>query len=185
MTERFKQFMEVVLFNENGKGNGYVLNPDDKGGETFSGVCRKHFPQLQVWQKLDEIAEVKEKKKYAPTEEEWEEIYRVYYDRFYVPLRIDYIDNPKLALHLFDFGVNAGPATAIKTLQSVLGVKVDGKIGPVTISTANVQQRVAQNFILARKNHYEAIARRNPTQRRFLKGWLNRVDRTLPKSEMS
>lgn len=185
MTERFKDFMEVVLFNENGKGNGYANHPDDKGGETFSGICRKYFPNLSVWQKLDEIAEVKDKKQYRPTEEEWDEIHRIYYDQFYVPLRIDYIDSPRLAIQLFDFGVNAGPVTAIKTLQRVLGVKEDGKIGPVTISTANVQQRVFHNFKAARNAYYEGIARRNPTQKKFLKGWLNRVERTLPKTEMS
>jgi lysozyme family protein len=40
--------------------------------------------------------------------------------------------NPPLAIALFDFGVNSGPATAVTALQKTLGVQADGVIGPKT-----------------------------------------------------
>ena len=169
--------MEVVLYFENGRSaNGYANDPHDRGGETVSGLTRRYFPNLAIWKKLDAIAKVKDKKAYEPTEEEWKEIYDVYYKNFYVPMRLDYIDDDNLALQLFDFGVNAGIGTAVKTLQRVLGVKVDGKIGPVTVSTANIQQRVNPNYREARKRHYQSIVFKNPSQKRFLQGWLNRAE---------
>ena len=35
-----------------------------------------------------------------------------------------------LDLAVFDFGVNAGPDGAVKSLQKIVGVTADGSIGP-------------------------------------------------------
>jgi len=42
-----------------------------------------------------------------------------------------------LDLAVFDFGVNSGPARAVRYLQSCLGIIQDGHMGPVTINAAN------------------------------------------------
>jgi lysozyme family protein len=38
---------------------------------------------------------------------------------------------------VFDFGVNSGPATSIKYAQMLVGVSVDGVLGPITQSAIN------------------------------------------------
>src|SRR5690606_40800811 len=46
---------------------------------------------------------------------------------------------------VFDYAVNSGPGQAIKHLQEVVGVKVDGIIGPATlaaVNAANVTQQL-------------------------------------------
>ena len=41
-----------------------------------------------------------------------------------------------LDLAVFDLAVNSGPARAVRMLQTVLGVAVDGIVGPVTLEAA-------------------------------------------------
>jgi lysozyme family protein len=66
---------------------------------------------------------------------------------------------PALALGVFDFAINAGKGAAIKTLQSALGVSVDGVIGPKTIAAAKDADalRIATRFAEARMLHYTSL----------------------------
>ncbi|WQP10968.1 glycosyl hydrolase 108 family protein (plasmid) [Sinorhizobium meliloti] len=41
---------------------------------------------------------------------------------------------PGLDYAVFDFGVNSGPARAVKTLQKVVGVREDGHVGEQTLA---------------------------------------------------
>ena len=174
-SDRFLKFIKKTLFFENGNSAcGYANHPLDKGGETISGVTRKYFPNLTVWKSLDALPTVKEKKAYRPTEEEWNEIYELYYQNFYLPVKADYIDNIDVAFLIFDWSVGSGVVTTIKQVQKVLGVTVDGKIGPQTIASINVQPRVWFRLKEARDKFYENIVTRTPSQKVFLKGWLNR-----------
>lgn len=87
-----------------------------------------------------------------------------------------------LAKRVFDFGVNAGAGTSVKTLQqavNALGGKLttDGGWGPVTLAAVNAVDAAAlvEAFIRARVAHYEAIAAANPADAVYLKGWLKRA----------
>jgi len=75
----------------------------------------------------------------------------------------------------FDIGVNNGVPRAVKWLQEVLGVTVDGHIGPKTIKAArdSDHESVALRLILRRESFYRQIAKQ-PSKKVFLKGWLNR-----------
>ena len=57
-------------------------------------------------------------------------------------------------------------------------LSVDGKIGIKTISEANSNnpKTVLDHFIEERKKYYNSIVTKNPSQKKFLKGWLNRVE---------
>ena len=57
---------------------------------------------------------------------------RLYWDA----CQCDQIPEP-LRYPLFDAAVNSGPSQAIKWLQSSIGVKSDGIIGPMTINAVN------------------------------------------------
>ena len=95
---------------------------------------------------------------------------------------------------LFDQGVNGGNAAAKKLLQTALNtvlrdhryrtiaLKVDGDLGELSRTVfasmfARHPDEVADAYREAVKDRYMAIVRRNPSQAKFLKGWLNRADR--------
>ena len=95
---------------------------------------------------------------------------------------------------LFDQGVNGGNHAAKKLLQRAINavlragryrtipLKVDGQIGERTRSAfdsmwARHPGQLVIEYREAVKDRYLAIVRRNPSQARFLKGWLNRAER--------
>ena len=55
MSDRFFKLIKIVVKFENGSSAcGYVNDSDDNGGETVSGICRKNYPNLNIWPSLDE-----------------------------------------------------------------------------------------------------------------------------------
>lgn len=101
-------------------------------------------------------------------------------------MKIDMINDLMISAHLFCHGVNAGNSAAIKLLQksvnSVYGVSiaVDGKIGSQTLKYVNgcKTKELINDFINRRISFYESIVKNNPSQKKFLKGWINRVNGT-------
>lgn len=172
MTERFEKYF---AFLKKWEGT-YANDPTDRGGETFMGICRKYYPELQMWQSLDKLPTKKEKKVYEPTDYELYEIRKVYWTNYYNKVKADYFDNESLALQLADFANGSGTITAIKQLQKMLGITVDGIVGQQTIGTANAQPRVAERFREIRLQFYQNIVNRDPTQVKFIKGWNNRAN---------
>ena len=61
-------------------------------------------------------------------------------------------------------------------MQTLLGVTADGIVGPKTISTLNNTPGIKDKVYQARKAYFEAIVRKNPTQKKWLKGWMNRLN---------
>lgn len=87
-----------------------------------------------------------------------------------------------LAKRVFDFSVNGGGGTAVKTLQQAVNIlggnlTVDGGWGPATLAAANGANQAAlvQAFIATRVAHYQAIVAANPVDAQYLKGWLARA----------
>lgn len=176
MSERFFKLIKIVLKFENGSSScGYVNDHDDKGEETVSGICRKNHPNLKIWKSLDEKDTIRKKQLYRPSDEEWDEIYDIYHKEYYIRIQGDYYNDTDLALNVFDMAVNSGAVNAIKMLQRLLHINIDGIVGKQTITTANNKKGVCEAYMNERRNYYRTIARKGNNSK-FLKGWLNRVD---------
>lgn len=159
MKATFHQALAVVLRHE----GGYVDHPADPGGATKFGIT---LSTLSRWRgKAVTKAEVR-----ALGRDEAAAIYRAgYWD----PVRGD--DLPAgVDLALFDFAVNSGPSRAVSTLQDVLGVKTDGRIGPLTMAALKSQDAGA--LVTALCSQRQAFLRRLATFPVFGKGWTRRVE---------
>jgi lysozyme family protein len=86
---------------------------------------------------------------------------------------------------VLDQAVNAGRTNGARLLQRAINVAghrpalaEDGQIGPVTLRAAAavpfLPLRAAFRAVAAAR--YEKVAQANPSQRKFLRGWLNRAD---------
>lgn len=171
---RFGIFISIILQFENGSTVcGYVNDPADRGGETVSGITRRSHPELSIWRSLDALS-LGQKKIYRPSPLEWAEIYNIYRNAYYDPLNIDAINSPNLALNVFDVGVNSGIKKAASMLQQVVGVRMDGRIGPGTLAAANNGTDWYPAFKQARIEWYRQLAARGSNYK-FLNGWLKRV----------
>ena len=147
---RIDKFMPIIFAHE----GGYVNDPKDSGGETKYGISKRAYPHVDIKNLTKLMATAIYKKDY--------------YDK----LKIDSITDDLLALHLFDFGVNAGVGRATRMLQIAADVHADGIIGRDTINAAN-KEGVTEKFIEARIRYYKQIG--VGKNAKFLNGWLNRV----------
>lgn len=135
-------------------------DPTDRGGRTAFGISEAANPSAWADNKV--------------TEAEAREIY----ERKYVKgPGFDKIADPQLRAHLVDFGVNSGPQLAIMKLQEILHADVDGILGPQSLAAIrSVMPEDLNNALVAtRIKMIGKIVQKNPSQLRFLGGWLNRA----------
>ena len=117
----------------------------------------------------------------------------LYLTHFWRALDCDSFPEP-IGEVLFDQGVNGGNHAARKLLQRALNIclartgygmiDVDGRLGEQTraallrvLSNPRLgMEALIEAFREAVRDRYRAIVRRNPSQRRFLRGWLARTE---------
>ena len=164
MTTEFLPAYESMIRNE----GGYKLHtvPGDKGGMTYAGIARNHWPRWPGWPALDS-GEI-------PASTLVAEFYR---ENFWDKVRGDAIESQAVAQTLFDFAVNAGVGTAVKLAQLVVGQTPDGALGPKTLAAINATDPVkfVLSYALAKIARYRDIVTRDRTQEKFLLGWINRA----------
>ncbi|MBD1913829.1 MULTISPECIES: glycosyl hydrolase 108 family protein [unclassified Leptolyngbya] len=158
-------FEEALRFTLRWEG-GYVNHPADHGGETNKGIttatyrdyrARKGLPRQSVRFITD--AEVRE----------------IYENMYWKPARCEAMARP-LAIAHFDTAVNFGVGGATLFLQELLRVPVDRVFGPRT-QTALGQCNHADlglRYPQLRIDYRYRRVNRDPSQRVFLQGWLNR-----------
>ena len=151
---------------------GFVNDPLDRGGATNKGVT------IAVWkaQGYDkdgdgdiDVADLK-----LITEADAIMIMKKnYWDRW----KADQIKNQAIANTVVDWVWSSG-VWGIKIPQRILGVKDDGVVGAKTIEALNNQdpKKFLEKLYLARFNFLDGIVASNPSQKRFIKGWKNRMN---------
>ncbi len=152
-----------VLESEGGLSN----HPSDGGGLTNFGITRATLS----WYRNKPVSPEEMK---TLTEQEAREIYLKLY---VVNPGFDKVGDPLLRYQLVDFGVNSGPATAIKKLQEVLGIEPDGKLGPLTLRALDKadSREVANRLAAARLEMIAKFVAKKPSQVVFLVGWFKRA----------
>lgn len=164
-----------------GNEGGYANNPADTGGETWAGVSRNNFPTWTGWVIIDQIkrnygkdARTINKHAFANTELK-KSVSDFYKKNFWDVNKLDQFKDQQVANTVYDFGVNSGVGRAAKFLQEVLGVTVDGKIGPNTLKALNEgnQEAIHAKYNCKREVAYRSWAVGNQAQ--FLKSWLSRL----------
>lgn len=173
---------------------GYANDSTDSGGETFRGVSRRNWPKWPGWPLIDRAkAEgVRTAKainaRFAGNSEMEALVADFYRANFWRPF--ERLGLPgRITEKMFDTAVNMGHGRAAKLLQTALNslgpvvkLAVDGAIGPRTmdalcliLDTRSGESRVLTAYAEAQASHYRAIVRANPSQSKFLNGWLRRA----------
>ena len=163
----FEKFAPLLLESE----GGFVDDPDDRGGatnrgitlKTYEGWCRKHgYPRPTV-------ARLKEMDL-----ETWKRITK---ELFWDKVGGDDIRDQRVAGIIADWAFNSGTGI-ITRVQALVGVKADGIAGRETIRAINAEdpRLLFKDIRQLRTNYYHALSRRG-NNRKFLKGWLARLDR--------
>ena len=159
---------------------GYCNDPDDKGGATNAGITHgtlerwnrsfpdHAFPESVLELTLDQV--------------------RTIYLTWYWLRGFEKITSQRVATKVFDFGVNAGPARSVRLAQETLArlgfrIHADGMLGPMTISALNMaeERSFLNGFVVRLEDYYRQLVFNDPSQNKFLHGWLNRA-RMLPEA---
>ena len=146
---------------------GFANHPLDKGGPTNKGITFNTFRHFHPHATVEDLKNM--------TDDEW---IGIFVEGYWDPWCADLIKNQSVALILVDWGWASGVRTAIKQVQRLLGVKVDGIVGKQTLAAINNtnQQELFNDIKAARYRFIEAIIERDPSQKVFRNGWRNRID---------
>lgn len=156
---------------EKAKLKGFANDPDDLGGATMCGVTLATFTEYCRRKGYPRPTIVRLK---AITYKEWLEILKtMFWDKW----KADQINNESIALILVDWVWGSGKY-GITIPQKAIGVTADGIVGPKTIAAVNAKDP-KQLFDLIRKErlaYIERICRSRPTNLKYKRGWLNRLN---------
>lgn len=147
---------------------GYVNDPDDSGGATNKGITIATFRHYYG-------ANATIKQLQALTDEQWMHIFLC---GFWNPFKADNIANQSIANICVDWAWASGTGTAIREVQALLGVAVDGIVGAKTLAAINnaIQRHLFAKIQSARLRFVEGVVRRSPRKKKFLNGWRRRIN---------
>lgn len=155
---RFKEIYKHTLKWEGGDKLHNVSG--DSGGWTKYGISYNN--NKQHFKSLDEFKQMS-----------FNKASEIAYNNYYKPLSLENVNICSQAM-FFDIAFNMGVKRAVILAQRALNLKDDGILGNITKSALKDLNKVKLND--ERVKYFNAIVKNNPTQSKFLKGWLNRAD---------
>jgi lysozyme family protein len=200
MTQFDAAFAKVM-----GHEGSYVHDPKDRGGETYKGIARKHWPDWAGWVEVDRVKEAYLNPASISRQLDRNKALQVHVRAFYAanfwePIAADAVfgatKSPAFVIEYFDAAVNHGTEWAQKNLQHTLNilnrdgtlyrdVGPDGKVGPYTLKRL---KRLVDNdgthqlrlwYVILRGKYYADIIKNDSSQERFARGWASRLHITL------
>jgi len=187
---------EMAYDKTMGHEGGYVHDPDDVGGETYKGIARRYHPGWEGWKIVDSTKRAHNFPKSLDHLTSVQHMVKDFYKQHYWdPFRGDDLPSQELGEEMFDTGVNMGIKRSVKFLQRSLNVlnrngklfadmADDGIIGPTTMRNLNTYLKKESIALLLKimnvlqANHYLAYMKKSPTQEKYCRGWLKRVNIT-------
>ncbi len=168
-----KEIIDKILQDE---GYEYTNDPIDSGGATKYGITLKDYRQYHSDATEEDIKNLSQ-----------QEAEGIYVDEYINKTNYIQIKNDFIRYSLIDFAVNSGVSRANKEIQKILNdkyncnISIDGISGSNTIIAINENAGISLffdiNFI--RMNFLINFVKNNPSQMRFMSGWMNRVMRII------
>jgi lysozyme family protein len=137
---------------------GFVNIKGDRGGVTKYGIAQNSHPNIDITA-LD-LAGAQD----------------IYYREYWLTGLCPKLQEAVAVIH-FDGCVNHGPGRARKFLQQSVNAAVDGLIGNKTLDAlaATPEEEIINNLSHIRIQFYKDIVNNDPSQSKFINGWLNRI----------
>jgi len=166
---------KLVPFIKTAEG-GYVNDPNDKGQETNKGVT------ITVWESI--FGTEHHDRFISMSDSDWLIIFKPnYWDKALG----DKIASQRVANMIVDWIWLAGRYYPELEVQQLLDshfsahITTDGVFGQHTIDAINSapESEIYAQICQLRRDYVTAIAMKDQTQERFLKGWLNRIDNLI------
>lgn len=150
---------------------GFVNDPYDPGGATNKGITLNTYKRFCLDNNRP-IPSVEDLKNIS--DKDW---YALFLSNYWNKWQASLIEDKYIATMLVDWVFNSGK-WGIVIPQRLLKVREDGIVGINTLNAVNSADPdyFFNELLWARKEFYQDIVRKKPTQERFLKGWFNRIE---------
>ena len=152
------------------KKSGFSNDPSDPGSATMVGITLSTYKTYckRNGMRTPNITDLKN-----ISYKVWRDVlHTMYWNKW----KADTIIDQKIANMLVDWVWMSGAGVGIKRPQKILNVTQDGIVGPKTIYAVNNSKDLLKQLYEARKQHFEGIVKSRPASKKFLKGWMNRLN---------
>ena len=164
--DRFGKIFDYLLKVE----GGYSNDKHDKGGKTKYGITEEDARDFGYKRDMQDLTMDFAK--------------NIYLKKYYLGNKLDKVTNDKVALSICDWAVNSGK-NGIKNAQVAINqltnanLDVDGIIGNKTLEALNAAdpEKFLEVYHNLQRIYYRSKVEGDKTQKEFLTGWLNRVQR--------
>ena len=153
------------------ESEGIVFENDsaDTAGATKFGIITDdlktyYHDQTKTWQDVKNLTQ--------------DEAFKIYKKLYWDAFKADEIKNDSLAHFIVDGAINQGKGTITKYIQQVCGITADGIFGSGTLAAVNAHnpKELFEGLKQKRLDKYHRIVANNPSQQRFIKGWIRRLN---------
>lgn len=165
------------------KPNLLLHKNEGEHGLTFFGIYESAHPNWKGWciikRYLANIPDIEKCSIVLSNVSDLTKLVYEFYRRvFWNKANLDAIEEQRKADEIFIFGTNAGMKIAIKKAQELVGVTIDGDVGPKTIKAINEYdvEKFDVFYDIKEKEHYSKLCNLNERLRVNQKGWYNRAD---------
>ncbi|WP_018499434.1 glycosyl hydrolase 108 family protein [Leptotrichia wadei] len=163
---RFEKIFDYLIKVE----GGYSNDKNDKGGKTKYGIVEEEARGFGYKGNMQDLTMDFAK--------------NIYLKKYYLGNKLDKVTNDKVALSICDWAVNSGK-NGIKNAQVAINqltnanLDVDGIIGNKTLEALNAAdpEKFLEVYHNLQRIYYRSKVEGDKTQKEFLTGWLNRVQR--------
>ena len=174
MSPKFEKAVQIVLQHEGGLTN----DKDDAGGTTKYGISLRYIKQTHLDINGDGVIDANDIIHLTQSEADM-----IYLHRWWLVYHYDEINDVNVATKLFDASVNMGASRAHKLVKMSLNhlykkqIKVNANLDEATVKLINGIEPclMLDEMRMEEEEFYKEIVARNPSQRKFLSGWLKRA----------
>ena len=161
------ELLSFIITNFEG---GFVDDPDDHGGATNYGVTAADYGEFLG---LGHPASANQVRNMTMSD-----AITIFQRRYIDAPGFGVVPLGTLRLVVVDSGILFGQGTAAMWLQTALGLQADGILGPIStaaLAKLTDYRGTAQKVLVQRFRRIGRIVGHDPTQVRFVEGWLNRT----------
>lgn len=137
----FNESYDILKKHEGGYVSAATaLKIKDSGGETYKGVARNYNPDWKGWAIVDAYKAkngIPKHGSYIPSPELDYHVKTISKIKYWDVVKLDNVKDQSIANLLMDIAFGSGPSIAAKSVQRVLKLKADGKVGPITVEAIN------------------------------------------------
>lgn len=189
MADFYQAYAKTMKFE-----GGYVNDPDDAGGETYKGISRRYNPSWEGWAIIDNYKESDENFPACLYEDSGLQtsVKLFFKQQYWDKNLLDEFDDQELAEEMFDTGVNMGVSRAAKFLQESMNyLNKNGTLFPDIDVDTRIDNDTMQALLFLDQHgdipnllkimnilqgmHYLTYMSNSPTQEKYARGWLSRV----------